>query len=94
MSMSLLDKFMLITFNLLINNVVESNRDIVMHSNIVCHSCARDNKIEEQEHNLLTTSYHSSILERSRRLLSNVLIYIFFPLKLDILINLEIKSIT
>jgi len=37
---------MLIVSNLLINNVVKSNRDIVMHNNIVCYSCARDNNIE------------------------------------------------
>jgi len=49
MCKSLLNKFMLITFNFLINNVVKSNRDIVMHNNIVCYSCAKDNKIKNQE---------------------------------------------
>jgi len=47
MCKSLLDKFMLIIFNFLINNVVKSNRDIVMYNNIVYHSCARDSKIED-----------------------------------------------
>jgi len=46
MCKSLLNKFILIIFNLLINNVVESNKDIVIYNNIVCYSCARDNKIE------------------------------------------------
>jgi len=47
MCKSLLNKFMLITFNFLINNVVESNRNIVIHNNIVCYSCAKDNKIKD-----------------------------------------------
>jgi len=45
----LLNKFILIVFNFLINNIVESNKDIVIYNNILCYSCARDNKIEEQE---------------------------------------------
>jgi len=46
---SLLDKFILIIFNFLINNIVKNNRDIVIYNNIVCYSCARDNKIENRE---------------------------------------------
>ena len=49
MCKSLLNKFMLMTFNLLINNVVVNDKDIVMHNNIVCYSCAKDNKIKERE---------------------------------------------
>ncbi len=36
---SLFNKFILIVFNLLINNIVNNN--------IVCYSCAKDNKIEK-----------------------------------------------
>jgi len=43
----LLDKFIIVVFNLLINNVVKSNKDIVIYVNIVCYSCARDNKIKD-----------------------------------------------
>jgi len=46
---SLLDKFMLIIFNLLTNNIVKSNRDIVMHNNIIYYSCAKDNKIKNRK---------------------------------------------
>jgi len=40
---------MLIAFNLLIHNVVVNNKDIVMHNNIVCYSCAKDSKIKKQK---------------------------------------------
>ncbi len=43
------DKFILVIFNLLINNIVKSNKDIIMHNNIVCYFCVKDNKIKEQK---------------------------------------------
>ncbi len=42
----LLDKFIIVVFNLLINNIVKSNKDIIIYINIVCYSCIRDNKIK------------------------------------------------
>ncbi len=42
----LLNKFIIIIFNFLINNVVESNKDIIIYVNIVCYSCVKDNKIK------------------------------------------------
>jgi len=38
---------MIIVFNFLTNNVVESDKDIVIYVNIVRHSCVKDNKIED-----------------------------------------------
>jgi len=31
----------------LINNIVKSNKDIVIYINIVCYSCAKDSKIKD-----------------------------------------------
>jgi predicted metal-binding protein len=49
MCKSLFDKFILIISNLLINNIVENDKDIVMYNNIVCYSCTRDSKIKKQK---------------------------------------------
>ncbi len=45
----MLDKFIIIAFNLLINNIIKSNKDIVIYVNIVRYSCVRDNKIKNQK---------------------------------------------
>jgi len=42
----LLDKFIIVVFNLLINNIVKNNKNIVIYVNIVCYSCAKDSKIK------------------------------------------------
>ena len=47
MCKSLLDKFIIIVFNFLINNVVESNKDIVIYVNFVRYSCVRNSKIKD-----------------------------------------------
>ena len=46
---SLLNKFIIIASNLLINNVVKNNKDIVIYANIVCYFCARDSKIKDRK---------------------------------------------
>jgi len=43
----LLDKFIIIVFNFLINNVVKSNKDIVIYVNIICYFCIKDSKIKD-----------------------------------------------
>ncbi len=42
----MLDKFIIVVFNLLINNIVKNNKNIVIYVNIVCYSCAKDSKIK------------------------------------------------
>ncbi len=49
MCKSLLDKFIIIVFNFLINNVIKSNKDIVIYANIVRHFCARNSKIKNRK---------------------------------------------
>ncbi len=43
----LLDKFIIIVFNFLINNVVKSNKHIVIYVNIICYFCIKDSKIKD-----------------------------------------------
>ncbi len=47
MCKSLLNKFIIIAFNFLINIVVKSNKDIVIYVNIVRYSCVKNSKIKD-----------------------------------------------